>query len=57
LKLAQKGSSGWNPALEKASTMEDAMDIMLGSDVHFGDDGDKNLLESEEDASDIERDA
>ena len=37
--------------------MEDAMDIMLGSDVHFGDDGDKNLLESEEDASDIERDA
>jgi hypothetical protein len=24
--------------LERASTMEDAMDIMLGSDIHLGDD-------------------
>lgn len=37
--------------------MEDAMDIMLGSDVRLGEDDEgsnKNLLESDEDASDEE---
>jgi hypothetical protein len=54
LKLAQRGS--WSPALDKATTMEDAMDIMLQSDIRFdGDEPNKNLLQSEEDASDEER--
>lgn len=49
----------WNPMLAYANNMEDAMDIMLESDLRMDivdeDDEHKNLLESDEDISDEER--
>jgi hypothetical protein len=45
--------------LEYANNMEDAMDIMVYSDLRTNDEdeeGHKNLLESDEDISDEERD-
>ena len=60
MNLAQKGNTVpmyWNPMLAYANNMEDAMDIMLSSDLRMGEEDDehKNLLESDEDVSDEER--